>query len=118
MGTCLDVGIDMTLLDEGWTAEQAQALLDRLMLNQGLPDWKPQYLKRFEDWCAAEGKDENAIDSQLEFVAYDLCNEHETIGMALKLARTFDEAKAAVDPYVSMLRAESEWYRQPYRRRI
>ena len=106
------------LLDEGWSAEQAQAVLDKLMLREGIPDWKPQHLKRFQEWCVAEGKDKNAIDSQLEFVAYDLCNEHETIGMALKLARTVEEAKAAVDPYVKMLSEESDWYRQPSRRRI
>jgi hypothetical protein len=43
------------------------------------------------------------VDSQLEFVAYDLCNEHQTIGMSLKLAGTLEEAKAAVVPYVRML---------------
>ena len=106
------------LLDEGWSAEQAQAILDKLMLREGIPDWKPQHLQRFHDWCAAEGKSKNAMDSQLKFVACDLCNEHETIGTALKLARTLDEAKAAVDPYVSMLREENDWYRQSSRRRV
>jgi hypothetical protein len=106
------------LLDEGWSPEQAQAVLDKLMLREGIPDWKPQHLKRFEEWCAAEGKEKNAVDSQLEFVAYDLCNEHQTIGMSLKLARTLEEAKEAVVPYVRMLSEESDWYRQPSRRRV
>jgi hypothetical protein len=45
------------LLDEGWSAEQAEAVLDKLMLREGIPDWKPQHLKRFEECCAAEGKE-------------------------------------------------------------
>jgi len=106
------------LLDEGWSPEQAQAVLDKLMLREGIPDWKPQHLKRFEEWCAAEGKEKNAVDSQLEFVAYDLCNEHQTIGMSLKLARTLEEAKAAVVPYVRRLSKESDWSREPSRRRV
>ena len=106
------------LLDEGWSAEQAEAVLDKLMLREGIPDWKPQHLKRFEECCAAEGKEKNAVDSQLEFVAYDLCNEHQTIGMSLKLARTLEEAKAAVVPYVRMLSEKSDWFRQPSRRRV
>jgi len=106
------------LLDEGWSPEQAQAVLDKLMLREGIPDWKPQHLKRFEEWCAAAGKEKNAVASQLEFVAYDLCNEHQTIGMSLKLARTLEEAKAAVVPYVRMLNEETDWYREPSRRRI
>ena len=105
------------LLDEGWSAEQAQAILDKLMLREGIPDWKPQYLKRFEEWCAAEGKKKNAVDSQLEFVGYDLCNDHQTIGMSLKLARTLEEAKEAVVPYVRML-SDEDWSRQPSQRRI
>ena len=75
------------LLDEGWSAEQAQAIVDKLMLREGIPDWKPHHLKRFEEWCAAERKSQNEVDSQLEFVAHDLCNEHEAIGMSLKLAK-------------------------------
>ena len=109
---------EQMLLDEDWSAEQAQAVLDKLMLRDGIPDWKPQHLKRFEEWCAAEGKEKNAVDSQLEFVAYDLCNEHQTIGMSLKLARTREEAKAAVVPYVRMLSEKSDWFRQPSRRRV
>src|SRR3954468_4091807 len=92
------------LLDEGWSPEQAKAVLDKLTLREGIPDWKPQHLNRFEEWCAAQGKIKNAVASQLEFVAYDLCNEHQTIGMSLKLARTLEEAKAAIVPYVRMLR--------------
>ena len=87
------------LLDEGWSAEQAQAIVDKLMLREGIPDWKPHHLKRFEEWCAAEGKSQNEVDSQLEFVAHDLCNEHEAIGMSLKLARKLRKAKAAIVPY-------------------
>ena len=106
------------LLDEGWSTEQAQAILDKLILSDGIPDWKPQHLQRFKEWCTAQEKDKNSTDSQLEFVAYDLCNENQTIGVALKLARTLEEAKAALVPYVKMLAEESNWYQQPSRRRI
>jgi hypothetical protein len=105
------------LLDEGWSAEQAQAIVDKLMLKEGIPDWKPHHLKRFEEWCVAERKSQNEVDSQLEFVAHDLCNEHEAIGMSLKLARNLEEAKAAIVPYARMLGGEADWYR-PSRRRI
>ena len=108
---------EQMLLDEDWSAEQAQAVLDKLMLRDGIPDWKPQHLKRFEEWCAAEGKEKNSVDSQLEFVGYDLCNDHQTIGMSLKLARTLEEAKAAIVPYVRML-SEEDWFRQSSQRRI
>lgn len=107
----------MTLLDDGWSAEQAQALLDKLNLNEGIPDWKPEHLERFQKWCSVEDRDKNTIDSQIEFIAHDLCNSYETIGLALKLARTLEEAKAAVEPYVSSLREESDWP-QTYQRRI
>jgi hypothetical protein len=90
----------------------------KLRLREGMPHWKPHHLKRFEDWCAAERKSQNEVDSQLEFVAHDLCNEHEAIGMSLKLARTLEEAKAAIVPYDRMLSGEADWYRQPSRRRI
>ena len=106
----------MALLDEGWSTEQAKALLDALMLREGIPDWKPQHLARFQRWCVAKGRDKNQIESQIEFVAEDLCDSHEAIGMALKLSRTVEEAKAAVEPYVNLLREESEWYRRPSRR--
>jgi hypothetical protein len=105
------------LLDEGWSAEQAQAIVDKLTLKEGIPNWKPHHLKRFEEWCVAERKSQNEVDSQLEFVAHDLCNEHEAIGMSLKLARNLEEAKAAIVPYARILSGEADSYR-PSRRRI
>jgi hypothetical protein len=93
----------MPLLDTGWTEEQAQGLLDRLRLSGALPNWSHQHLKRLFDWCSANDKDHKTIEDQLEFIAFDLFNDHETIGMALKLASTREEARKAVEPYVRLL---------------
>jgi|SRR6476661_1489469 len=106
----------MALLDEGWSTEQTQALLDALKLREGIPDWKSEHLARFQRWCEAKGRDKNQKESQIEFVADDLLVSQEGIGIALKLSRTYEEAKAAVEPYVNSLREESEWYRRPARR--
>jgi hypothetical protein len=105
----------MTLLDNGWSGEQAQGLLDRLQLVGGTPDWKPEHLKRLRDWCSAHEKDHITIEGQLEFIAYELCNSYESMGMALKQATTVDEARRAVEPYVRLLREDREWWTKPRR---
>jgi len=56
----------MTFLDNGWTEEQAQGLLDKLKLTGGTPNWKPEHIQKLRDWCRALDKDDTAIDSQLE----------------------------------------------------
>src|SRR5665811_1983240 len=54
----------MTLLDNGWTAEQAKGLLDSLNLDGGVPDWDHQYLQKLKDWCSGQEKDWSKIESQ------------------------------------------------------
>jgi hypothetical protein len=93
----------MALLDKGWTEEQAQALLDSLNLVGGIPNWKPEHLQKLRDWCSAHEMDYTAIEGQLEFIAFELCNSYESIGAALKLAKTLEGAKEAVEPYVKAL---------------
>lgn len=93
----------MTLLDKGWTQEQAKGLLDSLNLNGGIPDWEPQYLQKLKDWCSGHEKDWSKIESQLDFVAHELCNSYERIGAALKQAKTVEEAWEAVEPYVTVI---------------
>jgi hypothetical protein len=93
----------MTLLDNGWTDEQAKGLLDSLKLTGGVPDWKREHLQKLHDWCSAREKDPKILEDQLEFIAYELCNSYEGIGRALKQAKTVEEAKAAVKPYVMRL---------------
>src|SRR3989337_2307499 len=95
----------MTLLDQDWTEEQAQGLLDSLNLDGGTPKWKLEHLRRLRDWCSAHGKDSAAIDGQLEFIAYELCNGFQAMGMALKRAKTVEEAREVVEPYVRRLSA-------------
>lgn len=106
----------MTLLDNGWTEEQAQGLLDSLLLVGGPPNWKPEHLQRIRDWCAAHKKDHTSMEGQLEFIAYDLCNSYEAVGLALKQAKTVGEAREAVEPYARLLREDREWFRKPYPR--
>jgi len=105
----------MAIVDNCWTEEQAQGLFDSLKLSGSVPNWKPEHLKRLHDWCAAHGKDQRTIECQFEFIAFDLCNDHQAVGMALKLAHTRQEAQRAVDPYVQLLREDQEWFRKPYR---
>jgi hypothetical protein len=96
----------MSLLDDGWTEEQAQGLLDNLNLTGGTPKWKPEHLQRLHEWCTAHGRDAATLDGQLEFVAYQLCNACEGVGMALKQAKTVGEAREAVEPSVKELNAD------------
>jgi hypothetical protein len=95
----------MTLLDQDWTELQARGLLDALNLVGGTPNWKPEHLRRLRDWCSANGADPSIIDGQLEFVAYELCNGFQTVGMVLKRAKTVEEAREIVRPYVRRLNA-------------
>jgi hypothetical protein len=93
----------MTLLDQDWTEPQAQGLLDSLNLDGGTPKWKLEHLKRLRDWCSAHGMDAATIDGQLEFVAYELCHGFQAVGMALKQARTVEEARKVVEAYIRRL---------------
>ena len=99
----------MTLLDTGWTDEQTQGLLHSLNLDGGTPKWKREHLQRLRSWCSAHEKDPTSLDGQLEFVAYELCNIYEGVGMALKHAKTAEAAREAVEPYMKRLRATEEW---------
>lgn len=94
---------NMTLLDQDWTEPQAQGLLDKLNLDGGTPKWKLEHLKRLRDWCSAHGVDATTIDSQLEFVAYELCHGFQAVGMALKQAQSVEEARKVVEPYIRRL---------------
>jgi hypothetical protein len=99
----------MALLDNGWADEQTQGLLHSLNLDGGTPKWKREHLQRLRSWCSAHEKDPTSLDGQLEFVAYELCNTYEGVGMALKHAKTVEAAREAVEPYVKRLRATEEW---------
>ena len=97
---------EMTLLDTGWTQEQAQGLLDSLKLNGGMPEWKPEHLQRLRDWSSTRQKDASTIEAQLEFIADELLHSFQAVGMFLKRAHTVEEAKEAVRPYVRRLASE------------
>jgi hypothetical protein len=92
-------------LDDGWTAEQANGLLDSLKLVGAVPSWKAEHLQRLYHWCTNHQTDHKTIEGQLEFIAYDLCTSYARIGMALKQADTVEEAREAVEPYVKLLNA-------------
>ena len=72
---------EMTLLDTGWTEEQAQGLLDSLKLNGGMPEWKPEHLQRLRDWSSTRQKDASTIEAQLEFIADELLHSFQAVGM-------------------------------------
>lgn len=93
----------MTVPDQDWTEVQAQGLLDALHLVGGTPNWKPEHLRKLRDWCSANGKDPATVDAQLEFIAYELCNGFQAVGRVLKQAKTVEEAREIVRPYVRRL---------------
>jgi hypothetical protein len=95
----------MTLLDQDWTEEQAQGLLDALSLDGGTPKWKPEHLRRLRGWCSAHGKNWETLDGQLAFVAHELCNGFQGVGRALQQAKTAEKAREIVKPYVRRLSA-------------
>ena len=97
---------EMTLLDTGWTEEQAQGVLDSLKLNGGMPKWKPEHLQRLRDWSSTRQKDASTIEAQLEFIADELLHSFQAVGMFLKRAHTVEEAREAVRPYVRRLAPE------------
>jgi hypothetical protein len=99
----------VALLDDGWTDEQAQGLLHSLNLDGGTPKWKREHLQKLRSWCSAHEKDSTTFDGQLEFVAYELCNTYEGVGMALKQANSVEAAKEAIEPFMKRLRASEEW---------
>ena len=55
----------MTLLDNGWTEEQAHGLLQSLNLDGGTPKWKREHLQRLRSWCSAHKKDSTTVDGHL-----------------------------------------------------
>jgi hypothetical protein len=93
----------MTILDTGWTEEQARGVRDSLMLNGSDPHWKSEHLQKLRDWCLSQGKDATTTEAQLEFVAYELLNSFQAVGIFLKQAKTVEEAREAVRPYVRRL---------------
>ena len=95
----------MTLLDQDWTEQQAQGLVDSLNLDGGPPKWKPEHLWSLLEWCSAHGRDWATIDGQLGFVAYELCTGFQAVGRALKRAKSVEEARDLVKPYVRRLSA-------------
>jgi len=104
----------MRLPDYGWTEEQARGLFERLNLDGGTPNWKREHLQRLRSWCSAHGKDPATVDGQLEFVADDLGNTYEGVGMALRRATTVREAKVAVAPYINRLMATAPLWSAPF----
>jgi Phage tail lysozyme len=98
-----NVGRAMTLLDGDWTPQQAQGLLDSLKLNCGMPDWKPEALKRLRDWCTSHQEDATTVEGQLEFIAHELLHSFKAVGILLQRAETVEEARQAVQPYVRRL---------------
>jgi hypothetical protein len=100
----------MPVFDNDWTKQQAQGLFDSLELVGGLPNWKSEHLQKLRDWCSAREEDPATIEGQLEFVGYELCNSYEGIGRALKQARTVEEARKAVEPYVNAIEEDRDWF--------
>ena len=90
------------------TAGQKYRLLASSMcssLREALPTGS-QNLQKLRDWCSAHEKDHTTIEAQLEFIAHELLNSYQGIGMMLKRARSIHEAREAVQPYARRLMDE------------
>jgi hypothetical protein len=101
--TNLRIDRAVAVFDYGWTEEQAKGLLDSLNLTGGEPNWKPEHLQKLREWCSAHEKDYRSVEGQLDFVAYELLDVYEGVGMALKRAKTVEDAKTAAAPFVKRL---------------
>jgi hypothetical protein len=101
----------MTLVDDSWTEEQAQGLLDSLRIAGVVPDWKPEHLQKLYDWCSAHEKDHKPSKANLNSSPTSFATRTRGFGMALQLAQTRKEASKAVEPYVKALREDREWFR-------
>jgi len=95
----------VAVFDYGWTEEQAKGLLDSLNLTGGEPNWKPEHLQKLREWCSVHDKDCETVEGQLDFIAYEILDGYEGIGMALKRAKTVEDAKAAAAPFVKRLKS-------------
>ena len=73
------------------------------MLNRGMPDWRPEALKRLHDWCSTHQGDATKVEAQPEFIAYELLHSFKSVGIFLKRAKTVEEARQAVQLYVRRL---------------
>ena len=89
----------MTLLDNGWTDEadsraspQPEPRRWNSQVETGTPP-KVAILVR-----QVRKRTQTPCDGQLEFVAYELCNTYEGVGMALKHTKTVEAAREAVEP--------------------
>jgi len=80
-------------------------LASSLNLTGGEPNWKPEHLQKQREWSSAQDKDCKTVEGQLDFIAYELLDVYEGIGMALKRAKTVEDAKAAAAPFVKRLQA-------------
>jgi hypothetical protein len=58
----------MTILDQGWTEEQAKGLLDVLKLVGGTPDWNSEQLEKLHD-LAHEKHPTRGARAQIEILA-------------------------------------------------
>ena len=95
----------VAVFDYGWTEEQAWGLLDSLNLTGGEPNWRPEHLQKLREWCSVHDKDCETVEGQLEFIAYEILDVYEGIGMALKRAKTVEDPKAAAAPFVKRLQS-------------
>jgi hypothetical protein len=73
------------------------------MLNRGMPDWRPEALKRLHDWCSAHQGGATKVEAQPEFIVYELLYSFKSVGIFLKRTKTVEEARQAVQLYVRRL---------------
>jgi hypothetical protein len=95
----------VAVFDYGWTEEQAKGLSRQSQPHGGEPNWKPEHLQKLREWCSVHDKDCETVEGQLEFIAYEILDVYEGIGMALKRAKTVEDAKAAAAPFVKRLQS-------------
>jgi len=89
---------------KGWTDEQAKGIAQCLSLDSeplNICDWDQDRWGRLHDWCSVNMREPTSLESQLDHLHYELCNNYERLGTEIGATTTVEEARKAFSPYVN-----------------
>lgn len=101
------------LIDKGWTPMQAAAIIGNLTVESymnpgtprgdegtaaGLAQWRGDRMKKFEE-LYGKHVENSSLKEQLDYVDWELRNNHKHAGRRLREAKTLEDATMVVDKY-------------------
>jgi hypothetical protein len=99
------------LENKGWSATAAAGIVDHLSLSDLLPlnicRWQGGRFGKMADWCSASERDPTLLESQLDYLDYDLRNAYHKVGAEIGAATSAAEARKAFAPYI-----DAEWIKE------